>query len=137
MEPVLLVTGGSRGIGAATALLAGRKGYAVAVNYVQSDREARAVVDQIREAGGSALAIKRDVSVEAEVVSLFDSVDEHLGPVRALVNNAGVLETQCRVAELSADRLGRIFATNVIGSILCAREAVRRMSTARGGRRII
>ena len=133
MGPVLLVTGGSRGIGAATAVLAGGRGYSVAVNYVRNESAAHSVVDRIRAAGGSAHAVKGDVSIEADVVGLFDNVEKNLGPVQALVNNAGILDMQCRIAGVSEARLRKIFATNVIGTILCAREAVRRMSTASGG----
>lgn len=134
MDSVLLVTGGSRGIGAATAIMAGGRGYRVAVNYLRSEAEARSVVDTIRSAGGSAITVRGDVSDETDVVRMFEHVEANLGPIKGLVNNAGILETQRRVADLSADRLSRIFATNVIGSILCAREAVRRMSTSNGGK---
>ena len=134
MNSVLLVTGGSRGIGAATAIMAGGRGYRVAVNYLRSEAEARSVVDTIRSAGGSAITVRGDVSDETDVVRMFEHVEANLGPIKGLVNNAGILETQRRVADLSADRLSRIFATNVIGSILCAREAVRRMSTSNGGK---
>ena len=113
--------------------MAGSRGYAVAVNYLQSESAAGAIVERIRKAGGSALAVRGDVSVETDVVELFDRVEDSLGPVRALVNNAGILEKQCQIADVTAGRLTRILGTNVIGSILCAREAVRRMSTARGG----
>lgn len=133
-DKVLLVTGGSRGIGAATAELAARRGYAVCVNYRHREEAAGALVQRIRDCGGLAVAVRADVSVEAEVVELFQAVDRELGPLTALVNNAGVLEPQCRLEDLRADRLHRIFSTNVIGSFLCAREAVRRMSTRHGGR---
>ncbi|MEQ9561433.1 MAG: SDR family oxidoreductase [Woeseiaceae bacterium] len=129
----LLVTGASRGIGAATARLAAKRGYAVCVNYRRDREAAESVVANIEKDGGRAISVAADVAVEADVVRLFRSCDEQLGPLKALVNNAGILETQTRVENIDADRLRRIFATNVTGSFLCAREAVRRMSTKRGG----
>lgn len=131
---VLLVTGGSRGIGAATCLLGARAGYSVCVNYHRNRDSAEAVAASIRQAGGRAMAVAADVGVESDVLRLFETVDGAWGPLSALVNNAGILGRQCRVEDLDADRMQRIFATNVIGSLLCAREAVRRMSTRRGGR---
>lgn len=133
MEHVLVITGGSRGIGAATALLAAEQGYAVCVNYQHHQDAAHHIVRAIEKAGGWAIAIAADVSVEEDVISLFKQVDEQLGRTTALVNNAGILEQQMRVEQMDADRIHRIFATNVIGSFLCAREAIRRMSTHRGG----
>jgi NAD(P)-dependent dehydrogenase (short-subunit alcohol dehydrogenase family) len=130
---VLVVTGGGRGIGAATARLAAERGYAVCVNYLRSREAAEAVAIGIRRAGGRAIAVRADVGEEGDVVHLFDAVDAELGPVSALVNNAGVLERQCRLEDIDAARLARVLGTNVIGSFLCAREAVRRMSTKRGG----
>lgn len=132
-RPVLVVTGGGRGIGAATARLGAARGYAVAVNYRSDADAACAVVEGIRRAGGEAEAVRADVSREDEVVRLFEAVDEALGPVAVLVNNAGVLETQARVEAMTADRLRRVFETNVVGAFLCAREAIRRMSAAHGG----
>jgi NAD(P)-dependent dehydrogenase (short-subunit alcohol dehydrogenase family) len=129
----ILVTGASRGIGAATARLAAQRGYAVCVNFRSNRAAADAVVHDIESAGGKAIAVGADVSVEADVLRLFDAVDARLGRLSALVNNAGLLETQSRVDQIDAARLGRIFATNVTGAFLCAREAVKRMSTARGG----
>ena len=129
----ILVTGGSRGIGAATARLAAQRGYAVCVNYRSNRAAADAVVAGIESAGGKAVAVGADVSVEADVVRLFETVDARLGRLTALVNNAGILEAQSRVDRMDAARLGRIFATNVTGAFLCAREAVTRMSTTRGG----
>ena len=129
----LLVTGGSRGIGAATARLAGERGYTVCVNYRSNRAAADAVVHDIESAGGEAMAIGADVSVEVDVRRLFEAIDARLGPLSALVNNAGILETQSRVEQIDAARLARIFATNVTGAFICAREAVKRMSTARGG----
>lgn len=132
-KPVMIVTGGSRGIGAATALLAATRGYAVCVNYVHNRSAAESVVAAIRGSGGEALAVAGDVAVEADVMALFETVDSQLGKVTALVNNAGILERQIRVEEMDVARLQRVLNTNVIGSFLCAREAVRRMSTRFGG----
>ncbi|WP_211473571.1 SDR family oxidoreductase [Collimonas humicola] len=132
-KPVMIVTGGGRGIGAATALLAAARGYAVCVNYVHSRSAAESVAAAIRGSGGEALAVAGDVAVEADVMALFQAVDGQLGKVTALVNNAGILERQMRVEEMDVARLQRVLNTNVIGSFLCAREAVRRMSTRFGG----
>jgi NAD(P)-dependent dehydrogenase (short-subunit alcohol dehydrogenase family) len=131
---VLVVTGGSRGIGAATARLAAARGFAVAVNYRSHQAAADEVVRDIEQAGGRAVAIQADVSSEADVCRMFERTDRLLGTLTALVNNAGILEAQMRLDAMDADRLHRVFATNVTGAFLCAREAVRRMSTARGGR---
>jgi NAD(P)-dependent dehydrogenase (short-subunit alcohol dehydrogenase family) len=133
MSKVIVVTGGSRGIGAATARLAADRGYAVCVNYVRNHEAAGQVVAACRRAGVKAVAVQADVAVETEVVRLFETVDRELGRVTALVNNAGILETQMRVEDMDAGRIARVFAANVTGSFLCAREAVRRMSTKRGG----
>jgi len=129
----VIVTGASRGIGAATARLAAARGYAVCVNYVRSHEAARALADEIVASGGTALAVCADVSIEREVVRLFETADRALGPLRALVNNAGVVERQARVEHMDGARLARLFAINVAASILCAREAVRRLSKRRGG----
>ncbi|MFN0041023.1 MAG: SDR family oxidoreductase [Burkholderiales bacterium] len=134
MAPVLIVTGASRGIGAATALLAASRGYAVAVNYLQNRDAAEAVAESIRRSGGKAVAVAADIATEAGVRTLFESVDRELGRVSALVNNAGILEKQTRLDQIDEARLRRVFATNVTGAFLCAREAVRRMSTRYGGR---
>jgi NAD(P)-dependent dehydrogenase (short-subunit alcohol dehydrogenase family) len=134
MDKVVIVTGGSRGIGAATALLAAQRGYAVCVNYRRNREAAERVVHAIEAAGARAVAVAADVSVEADVVRLFEACDEAFGSPTALVNNAAILELQMRVDAMDAARLQRIFATNVVGPFLCAREAVRRMSTRRGGR---
>jgi len=133
MTEVVIITGASRGIGAATARLAGQRGYSVCVNYRTQRKAAEAVVETIQRAGAKAIAVAADVAVESEVMAMFTAVDEELGTVTALVNNAGIVEQQMRLETMGAGRLGRIFATNVIGSFLCAREAVRRMSTKRGG----
>jgi len=134
MKKIVVITGGSRGIGAATARLAAARGYAVCVNYLQNRAAATAVVDAIRAGGGQAIAVAADVAVEADVVRLFATVDAELGTLAALVNNAGVLERQMRVDEMDAARLNRILTANVTSAFLCAKEAIRRMSTAYGGR---
>jgi len=133
LDKVLLVTGGSRGIGAATALLAARRGYAVAVNYTSNSLAADEVVRAIRAEGGTAITVQADVGDEAQVLAMFDKVDAKLGRLTALVNNAGIVDVQARVDEMSVARLERMMRINVIGSFLCAREAVRRMSTKHGG----
>jgi NAD(P)-dependent dehydrogenase (short-subunit alcohol dehydrogenase family) len=133
VSKVIIVTGSSRGIGAATARLAAQQGYAVCVNYRRDRAAAEAVVQSIEAGGGRAIAVAADVALEADVVRLFRTTDEQLGALTALVNNAGVLETQTRVESLDAARLARIFATNVVGAFICAREAVRRMSSRHGG----
>jgi len=133
MGKVVIVTGGSRGIGAATCRLAARRGYAVCVNYVRNREAAEAVVADCLRAGGKAIAVQGDVAVEADVVRLFETTDRELGPLTDLVNNAGILEKQMRVEEMDAGRISRVLAANVVGSFLCCREAVRRMSTRRGG----
>ena len=130
----VLVTGGSRGIGAATARLAASRGYAVCVNFRAARAQAEAVVAEIASGGGTALAVGADVSVEADVVELFRTCDRSLPPLAALVNNAGILEAQTRVETMDAARITRILATNVVGAFVCAREAILRMSTKHGGR---
>lgn len=133
MDNILIVTGGSRGIGAATAELAAARGYTVCINYRSNREAADALVEKLRDNDAKALAVQADVSIEADVMRLFATVDKELGAVSALVNNAGILEQQMRLETMDGARLQRIFATNVIGSFLCAREAVRRMSTKNGG----
>lgn len=134
MTKVMLITGASRGIGAATARLAGEQGYAVAVNYARSADAANGVVTDIEAKGGTAIAVRADVARESEIMRLFETVDENLGTLCVLVNNAGILETQMRLDEMSVERIDRVFGVNVRGSFLCAREAVRRMSTKHGGK---
>ena len=133
MDQVLLITGGGRGIGAATALLAAKRGYAVAVNYASNSLAADEVVRTIRTGGGTAMAVQADVGDEAQVLAMFEKIDAKFGRLTALVNNAGVVDVQARVDEMSVARLERMFRINVIGSFVCAREAVRRMSTKHGG----
>lgn len=133
MNKVLLVTGASRGIGAATALLAAGQGWTVAVNFTANSLAADEVVRQIRSTGGNAIAVQADVADEAQVMRMFEHIDAKLGPLHGLVNNAGVVDVAARVDEMSVARLKRMFDINVIGSIVCAREAVRRMSTRHGG----
>lgn len=133
-EKVAIVTGGGRGIGAAVSRLLAEDGYAVCVNYAGDAASAEHIAAQIRERGGTALAVQADVAREADVLRLFRSVDEALGPLTALVNNAGITGPCARVEDVSADTLERVFAVNAIGAFLCCREAVRRLSTRRGGR---
>jgi NAD(P)-dependent dehydrogenase (short-subunit alcohol dehydrogenase family) len=134
MTKVILITGASRGIGAATAVLAAEKGYRVCVNYRSDTTAADSIVDRIEKGGGQAIAIQADVSLESDVVRLFRTIECELGSLDALVNNAGILEPQMRVEDMTLERMQRVFATNVIGSMLCAREAVKRMSTKHGGK---
>jgi NAD(P)-dependent dehydrogenase (short-subunit alcohol dehydrogenase family) len=131
--PVVLITGGSRGIGAATAWAAARAGYAVALSFQHDFAAAHSVAQTIEAAGGRAMALQSDVAQEDSVLALFAAVDEAWGRLDALVNNAGVVDVACRVDAMSVARLRRMFDTNVLGSFLCAREAVRRMSTRHGG----
>ncbi len=129
---VAIVTGGSRGIGAATSLLLAKAGYLVVVNYVSNVAAAKSVVAQIEKARGRAAAIKGDVANEKDIVALFKAADQ-LGQLKVLVNNAGIVDVKARVDEMSAERLARMFAINITGTFLCAREAVKRMSTRHGG----
>jgi NAD(P)-dependent dehydrogenase (short-subunit alcohol dehydrogenase family) len=131
---VLIVTGSSRGIGAATARLAAARGYAVCLNYLRNHEAAEGIVSDIRKAGGRAIAVAADVGREDDVQRLFAAADAALGPVTGLVNNTGILETQARVEDMTAERVTRVLMTNVLSAFLCAREAVRRMSTRHGGR---
>jgi NAD(P)-dependent dehydrogenase (short-subunit alcohol dehydrogenase family) len=129
----LIVTGASRGIGAAIATLAGERGYAVAVNYSTSENEARRIVDEIVAGRGHAMAIQGDVSNEAQIMRMFETAEHELGPIKALVNNAAITGGFARVEDVSSAAITNVFAVNVTGTILCSREAVRRMSTRRGG----
>jgi len=129
----ILITGGSRGIGAAIARLAAADGYAVCINYRRDAGAAQHVVDEIRKTGGKAISVAGDIGVEADVLAMFQAVDEQLGRLDVLVNNAAILEQQMRLETMSAARLSRVMNTNVIGTFLCAREAVLRMSTRHGG----
>jgi len=133
MAQVAIITGGGRGIGAATAILAAERGHAVCVNYLRDAKAADGIVAAIRGSGGTAIAVAADVAKEDDVLRLFATVDRELGRVTALVNNAGTLEKQARLEAIDAARLERVLATNVVGPFLCAREAVRRMSTRHGG----
>ncbi len=133
MQEILIVTGGSRGIGASTAMLAADRGYAVCVNYLHNQEAANNIVHGIEKLGGRAIAVAANIAVEAEVIHLFHQVDQKLGRVTALVNNAGILAPQMRLENMNAERLNQIFTTNITGSFLCAREAVKRMSTRHGG----
>ena len=134
VRPVLIVTGGGRGIGAAVCRTAAHSGYAVALNYLNNSDRAEQVADDIRSRGGDVISVPGDVSVERDVIRLFDTAVDRFGPVSGLVNNAGILETQMDLVDMTPERIDRIFATNVRGSFLCAREAVRRMATSRGGK---
>ncbi len=133
MTAILLITGASRGIGAATARLAAQHGYTVCVNYVNNKAAADAVVNDITVGGGKAIAVAADVSQEEDVIYLFETIDKELGTLTALVNNAGILEHHMRLEEMDSGRLSRVLTTNVTGSFMCAREAVKRMSTKHGG----
>jgi len=134
MNRVIVITGGSRGIGKATAIKAAEKGYAVCINYKSNKDAAGEVVDTINNSGGKAIAVQADIAVEAKVIKLFKAVDDSLGIITALVNNAGILEAQSLVVNMSAERFEKVFATNVIGTFLCAKEAVKRMSLQSGGK---
>lgn len=133
MSGVLVITGGSRGIGAATAEMAAKAGYAVAFNYAESVDAADALIARIRHAGGRAIGVQGDVTDEGAVEALFEEAEAAFGPVTALFNNAGITGPIRRLADLELSDLRRVMEINVIGSVLSARAAVRRMSTARGG----
>ena len=132
-RPLILITGGSRGIGAATARLAASRGYDVAFTYLQRAETANSLVAELTATGARALAVQADVSSEADVLRAFATVDRELGTITALVNNAGILERQMRLDAMTVDRWTRVLTTNVVGSFVCAREAVLRMSTRHGG----
>lgn len=134
MIPVMLITGASRGIGAATARLAGQHGYTVCVNYISQREQAERVVEDIEAGGGKALAVQANIASQSDVTRLFETVDAKLGTLSALINNAGILETQTRLEDMDAARINRVFAVNVTGAFLCAREAVKRMSSKHGGK---
>jgi NAD(P)-dependent dehydrogenase (short-subunit alcohol dehydrogenase family) len=134
VKPIALITGGSRGIGAATAICAARQGFAVAVNYTRDAQAANSVVQQITAAGGQAIALQADVADEAQILAMYQAIDAQLGPVSALVNNAGVVDVAARVDTMSAERIRRMFDINVLGTFLCTREALKRMSTRHGGK---
>jgi NAD(P)-dependent dehydrogenase (short-subunit alcohol dehydrogenase family) len=133
-QKVLLVTGGSRGIGAAVCRLGAKAGYRVAVNYASNKAAADALVGDIKAVGGDAFSVKGDVGSEADILAIFDAVDRSWGRLDAFVNNAGIVDAKARVDEMSVARLERMMRINVVGSILCAREAVKRMSTRHGGK---
>ena len=134
MQKVLLVTGGSRGIGAAICRFGSKAGYRVAVNYASNQDAAKALVAEIEAAGGEAFAVKGDVGIEADIVAMFEAVDRAYGRLDAFVNNAGIVDVKARVDEMDVSRLERMMRINVVGSFLCAREAVKRMSTRHGGK---
>jgi NAD(P)-dependent dehydrogenase (short-subunit alcohol dehydrogenase family) len=133
MKKILLITGASTGIGAVTAQLASRAGYRVCINYLRSHDAAKAVAASIEKDGGEAYIFQADVSDETQVKTMFETIDREVGTITALVNNAGIIEPQQKLSQMSAERLHKVFATNVIGSFLCAREAVNRMSVKNGG----
>lgn len=130
---IALVTGASRGIGAATALLCAQKGYDLVVNYARDEASATRLAGQIRDMGRRAMIVQADVSQEADVIRMFAAIDRELGPLTALVNNAGIVAPAMRVDQMTVERINRVLAVNVVGSFLCAREAILRMSTSRGG----
>ncbi len=133
MNKVALVTGSSRGIGAATAIRLAKEGYDVCVNYLVDEKSAKLVVDEVRKQGRMAIAVKADVSKEEDVAHLFDIIDLEFGSLNTLINNAGILMQQCRVEDLDADRINRILTTNVTSYFICAREAIKRLSSKHGG----
>ncbi len=133
MNKIALITGASRGIGAATARLLAKQGYNLGINYIKDKAAADALVAEVKSEGIDAIAIQADVAVEQDVLRMFTEVDQQLGSLTALVNNAGILDKQIPVAKITEDRLQRVFSANVFGSFICAREAVKRMSTEFGG----
>ncbi len=133
LPKIALITGAGRGIGAATALLCAERGYDLALNYARDEVSALALAEQIRAMGRRALLVQADVSQEAEVLRMFAAIDAGLGPLTALVNNAGIVAPGARLEQMTAERMRRVFEVNVLGSLLCAREAVRRMGRSNGG----
>lgn len=133
MVKTILITGGSRGIGRATAIMAGKRGWSVGVNYAGNEQAAQDTVQAVQKAGGKAIAIKGDVAIEADVIAMFDAAEKAFGKLDGLVNNAGIVAPTADLADMPMERLKRLFDTNILGSFLCAREAARRMSTKRGG----
>jgi NAD(P)-dependent dehydrogenase (short-subunit alcohol dehydrogenase family) len=133
VRKVVVITGGSRGIGAATAKLFAQNGFSVCINYKSNTEAAQALVEEIKALGGNCISVQADVSKESDVLQLFETVDRELGSVSVLVNNAGILKKQMRLEEMSADRINSILVNNVTGYFLCCREAVKRMSTCQGG----
>ncbi len=134
MSKLVLITGGSRGIGAETARLAAKQGYRVCISYVDNKEAADSVINDIQSAGGQAMAVQADIANEEQVIDLFDSAEKAFGPTFALVNNAGILLQQMRLENMTPERINRVFSVNVTGSFICAREAVRRMALSRGGK---
>ena len=134
MEKVVLVTGSSRGIGAATALLLAKQGYHIVVNFKSNKRAAQEVVDKVLALGVSAVAIQADISIEEEVLELFASIDTQFGSLTHLVNNAGILRAQSKLVDFSVERIQQVLATNVLGTMLCCREAIKRLSIEQGGK---
>lgn len=134
MVKTILITGGSRGIGRATAIMAGQRGWSVGVNYAGNEQAAQDTVRAVQQAGGNAIAIRGDVAVEADVIAMFDAIEQAFGKLDGLVNNAGIVAPTADLADMSLERLKRLFDTNILGSFLCAREAARRMSIKRQGR---
>lgn len=132
-QPIILITGGSDGIGAVLAQLAAQQGYTVCINFRQNKAAAARIVQQISNGGGTAFAFQADISDEAQVVDLFNKIDDQVGPLSALVNNAALIEPQQQLVNMSLERLQKVFSTNVFGSFLCAREAIKRMSTKNNG----
>jgi len=131
--PIALVTGGSRGIGAATAKILADQGYKIVLSFASNQQAAEVVVTSIMEQGGQARAVQADVSRESDILSLFDLVDQETGTLSALINNAGIVDQPASVADMSYERLERMMSTNIIGSFLCAREAINRMAVSKGG----
>lgn len=133
MSKIVLITGASRGIGASTAYLAAKKGYSVCINYLNNHDAAQELVKKIESENGKAFAIQADISDENQVIELFNTIDKNVGRISSLVNNAAILEKQMPLAEMSVSRLNKVFSTNITGSFLCCREAIKRMSIKHGG----